>query len=62
MKITLKCTMKARVKPSLMGFMNILLGNPINIYVDLKDVPVVFNHKNGLIKTTDKIKNIEVNA
>lgn len=46
MKITLKATTKAKVKPTFKGFVNMLLGRPITIEIDLKDVPVVFNDEN----------------
>lgn len=42
MKITLKATTKAKVKPTFIGFVNILLGRPINVEINLKDVPIVF--------------------
>ncbi len=45
MRITLKATTKAKVKPTLKGFVNMLLGRPITIEIDLKDVPVVFDSK-----------------
>jgi len=43
MKITLKATTRAKVKPTLIGFVNILLGRPVIIEINLKDVLVVFN-------------------
>ena len=45
MKITLKCKTKAKVKPTFMGFVNMLLGRPITVEINLKDVPVVFNEE-----------------
>jgi len=43
MKITLKAKTTAKVKPSVIGFIKILLGKPVEIEIDFKDVPVVFN-------------------
>jgi hypothetical protein len=46
MKITLKATTKAIVKPTFIGFVRMLLGKPITVEIDLKDVPVVLNDEN----------------
>lgn len=46
MKITLKATTKAKVKPTFLGFVKMLLGKPITVEIDLKDVHVVFNDEN----------------
>ena len=46
MKITLKAKTKAKVKPTFIGFVRMLLGKPITVEINLKDVPVVFNDEN----------------
>ena len=43
MKITLKCKTQAKVKPSFIGFVKMLLGKPITVEIDLKDVTIVIN-------------------
>ena len=45
MKINLKCKTKVKVKPSFIGFVKMLLGKPITVEIDLKDVPVVINEE-----------------
>ena len=43
MKVSGKFKTKAKIRPSVMGFINILLGRPINIEINLVDMPIVFN-------------------
>lgn len=46
MKITLKAKTKAKVKPTFVGIVKILLGKPITVEIDIKDVSIVFNDEN----------------